>query len=94
MFHLNIIYDNIQYFSSINCAGGLLGSISFGYLITQMGSKRATLLSAGPAITFWLLVYYGNHYYCLLLARFISGFGGGGMQTAVYLFISEIANDE
>lgn len=84
----------ISWVGSVNCIGGLLGSLFFGYLTSLMGSKRVALLLALPIITFWLLIYYGNIYYHILIARFIAGFTGGGVQSTTILFVSEIANDE
>lgn len=40
------------------------------------------------------MIYFGSNYYHILIARFISGFAGGGMQSATILYVSEIANDE
>lgn len=74
--------------------GSLFGSLSFGYIIALMGSKRAITLLIIPFVAFWLLIYFGNVYYHILLARFIAGWAGGSMQTSLILYISEIANDK
>lgn len=58
-----------------------------------MSSKRAMSFLAFPAITYWILVRFGNTFYCLLAARFITGWTVGGMQSGVALYVSEISND-
>lgn len=86
--------EQISWIGSINCIGGLLGSISLGYFTILWGCKRVSLFLAFPTILFWLLVYFANEYYHILIARFLAGWTGGGVQSVVILFISEIANDE
>lgn len=58
-----------------------------------MGSKRAMTFLAFPAIAYWILVKFGNTFYYLLLARFITGWTVGGMQSGVALYVAEISND-
>lgn len=67
------------------CTGALMGSLSFNFIINLMGSKRATLFAAFPIMIFWFLVYFGNVFYLLLVARFIAGWAGGGIQSSVIL---------
>lgn len=43
---------------------------------------------------FWFLVYFGDTYYYIFIARFAAGLTGGGIQTTIVLFVSEIANDK
>lgn len=72
----------------------MLGSVSLGYFISLLGSKRAMLSLALPCVVFWLLVYFGSSYYHILVARLFSGYAGGGIQTSLILFNSEISNDD
>ncbi|XP_055304280.1 facilitated trehalose transporter Tret1-like, partial [Sitodiplosis mosellana] len=85
--------DEISWIGSINVLGAMMGTLSLGYFISLMGSKRAILLLTIPIIVFWLLVYFGNHYYYLLLGRVFAGIGGGGVLTALILYVSEISDD-
>lgn len=85
--------DQISWIGSINSIGGIIGTISFGYIVSEMGSKRAIIFLTLPEIAFWILIYFGNHYYYILIARVLSGFTGAGIVPLV-LFVSEIANDE
>lgn len=66
----------VSWIGSINCVGGLIGSVSLGYFITLMGCKRAMLVLTFPVIIFWLLIYFGDSYLHIFAARFIrQGFG-------------------
>lgn len=58
------------------------------------GSKRATELLALPAIAVWLFIHFGDTFYCILIARFFVGLCGGGFQSGVVLYVSEISNDK
>lgn len=85
--------SEVSWIESIISLANMLGTLALGYLISLMGSKRALLLLTIPIILFWLLVYFGNHYYHLLLARNFNGFGGVGILTSLILYVSEIADD-
>lgn len=86
--------SEVSWIGSINCLGGLTGSLSLGYFITIMGAKRAMLVLILPAVLFWIMIYFGDSYFDIFVARFLSGWVGGGIQTTVFLYIAEIANDE
>lgn len=86
--------EEVSWIGSINAIGGLFGSLSFGYFITIMGCKRAMIVLTFPAIVFWIMIYFGNSYIEIFIARAVNGWGGGGIQTTVILYIAEIANDE
>lgn len=47
-----------------------------------------------PEVAFWLFIYFGNHYYYIVAARFIMGIAAGGIIPPLVLYVSEIANDE
>ncbi|XP_055295134.1 facilitated trehalose transporter Tret1-like [Sitodiplosis mosellana] len=85
--------EQVSWIGSINCIGALIGALSFGYITNLMGSKRSILFLTLPSIVFWLLIEFGNTYYHILIARFVGGWAGGGMQTSLILYVSEIAND-
>lgn len=78
---------------SISALAGILGTFMFGFIITYMGCKRSMLLLSVPCLSFWALVYFGDTYYHILLARFFNGITGGGIQSTIVLFISDIANN-
>lgn len=86
--------EQLSWLGSINCVGALCGAFSYGYFTTVIGSKLVVLLSAIPIVSFWILIAFGDLYEYLLIARFIGGFAGGGIQVTIMLYVSEIANDE
>lgn len=89
-----ISIEQVSWVGSINCLGALIGSLTFGYLFTSLGSKRALLFLAIPDIVFWSLIYFGNSFYHILIAKFLGGWAATGATGGAILFVSEIANDE
>lgn len=86
--------DQISWIGAIGALGVFAGSFLFGFITSLVGCKRSTLFLAVPSITFWLLIYFGNIYHHILMARLLSGLTFGGIQTTIVLYISEIANDK
>lgn len=86
--------EELSWVSSITCIGAIVGTFIFGLLSSQIGSKRAMTFLAFPSITYWILVGFGNTFYHLLAARFITGLTVGGMNSGVSLYVSEISNDK
>lgn len=66
-----ITNDQLSWVGSINCIGALIGSFSVGYLTNLLGSKRTVHFLAVPYAISWLLIYFGNTYQHILLARFV-----------------------
>ncbi|XP_031622987.1 facilitated trehalose transporter Tret1-like isoform X2 [Contarinia nasturtii] len=85
--------EMLSWLGSISALAGLLGTFMFGFIITYLGCKRSMLLLSIPCLSFWALVFFGDTYYHLLLARFFNGITGGGIQSSMVLYISEIANN-
>lgn len=73
--------------------GALFGTFIFGILTASTGSKRAMTLLAFPVIAYWLLVHFGDSFYYLIAARFVTGWTVGGIQSAVALYVAEISTD-
>lgn len=86
--------EQLSWVGSINSIGALFGTFITGLLITFIGCKRATLLLSVPTILFWVLIYIGDTYNHILIARIFTGYTGGSIQTTLILFTSEIANDK
>lgn len=86
--------EQMSWIGSFNAIGSLIGSLVFGYIISLIGCKQTTLSLAIPSITFWLLIYFGNTYYHILMARFCGGLIMGGAMSTIMLYTSEIANDK
>ncbi|XP_055295469.1 facilitated trehalose transporter Tret1-like [Sitodiplosis mosellana] len=85
--------EQLSWIGSINSIGAICGTFSTGLLTTFIGCKRAMLLLSVPSILFWALILIGDTYYHVLVARIFTGWTGGGIQTTLILFTSEIANN-
>lgn len=84
----------ISWVGSLGSIGLSCGALFFSYLTFVLGSKRTMLFLAVPPVTFWLLVYFGDTYYYLLVARFLSGMTSGGLPVSTLIYLSEISNNE
>lgn len=60
--------------SSISSIGGIFGTFVFGYLVELFGSKRVLLAMSLPSTLFWIIIYFGDTYYHILIARYFFGF--------------------
>lgn len=86
--------DELSWIGSMSSLGSVCGTFICGLLSMWLGCKRAMVFLAFPPIVFWILVYFGNTFYHILCARLIGGLTGGGFQSGVTLFVSEIANNK
>lgn len=86
--------DELSWIGSITALGGIIGNFTFGFITVVLGCKRAMLFLALPSIIFWVLIYFGDTYYHILIARLCNGWSGGGVQTTIILYISDISNDD
>lgn len=86
--------EQLSWVGSISGIGSLTGVLTFGLLTSYMGCKRTMLFLIGPSVAFWLLIYFGNLYVHILIARFLVGWTAGGIETTTVLYVSEIANNE
>lgn len=86
--------EQLSWIGSINCGGAIAGTFTFGYIAALFGCKRAMIFLAFPSILFWTLIQFGDSYYHILIARVASGFTGGGIQSTLVLYVSEIANNK
>lgn len=89
-----ITNEELSWIGAMNSVGALCGTFISGLISAFMGSKRAMTFIAYPSIAFWLLIHFGDTFYHILLARFFCGLTGGGFQSGIVLYVSEIANDK
>ena len=89
-----ITNEEVSWLGSISSLGSIVGTVIFGLLTWLIGCKRAMIFLALPSITFWLLVFFGDYLYHIMIARFIMGMTAGGIQTGVIIYVSEISNDK
>lgn len=89
-----ITMEEVSWIGSIGCIGALFGTFSFGVFTSFMGCKRAMAFLAIPAVMYWLAILYGDSANHIILARFLGGWTGGGIQSSIILFVAEIADDK
>lgn len=85
--------NQLSWVGSINSFSAMIGSFIFSYFITKFGPKRTMISLAVPSVVVWLIIYFGNTYYHLLVARLLAGMISSGIQLSFFLYVSEIAND-
>lgn len=88
-----ITNDDASLIGSILTAGGLVGTLFFGYASNEIGRKRTIFLIGFPQILGWILMYYAESALLLILFRFLAGVAAGGIFTVVPVYISEISED-
>lgn len=67
---------HLSWIGAANSCGAICSTFIMVVLSTRWGSKQAMTFLAYPAIAFWLLVYFGDTFYHILLARFANGLTG------------------
>lgn len=86
--------EQLSWIGSINAIGAILSTFTFGFVTLMLGCKRAIIFLTVPSIVFYVLIFVGDTYYYILIARFFTGWSGGGIQTTLILYIAEIANNK
>uniref|UniRef100_A0A1L8DFA2 Putative sugar transporter n=3 Tax=Nyssomyia neivai TaxID=330878 RepID=A0A1L8DFA2_9DIPT len=88
-----ITEEDGSWINSIMCIGGLVGTLFFGWMGDYFGRKWSLYLVALPSMASYLLIAIALDVHYLYVARFLAGFGGGGVFVLVPLFVTEIAED-
>lgn len=70
--------SQVSWCGSINSIGAMSGTFTTGILITYFGCKRSMIFLTIPSMLFWILIYLGDTYYHVLIARIFTGWTGGG----------------
>ena len=78
------------YVNSIFIFGWAIGGMVWGILSDQMGRSRAIVLSIGSYGLFTLLTGFTNSWILILVWRFLSGFGVGGVLVLTPTILSEV----
>lgn len=68
--------QEVSWIGSITNLGAMCGTFTFGFFTAFLGCKRAMLFLALPSVVFWILIYFGDAYLDILLARFFTGWTG------------------
>lgn len=78
------------YINAISLYGWMFGGILFGILADKIGRKKVLVLSTALYGFATILVVFVPNWYILLLFRFFSGMGVGGVLLLATVYISEI----
>lgn len=85
-----ITTEEASWIASLVGLGGLVGTISFGFLMKIFGRKWPLIGLSLPMIGSWLLVLFDVYY--LYVARILHGFTAGAIIVIAPVFLIEIAN--
>lgn len=78
------------YINSIFIFGWALGGFAWGLIGDRMGRKKALLFAITCYGTFTLLTGFMTHWWGVLICRFLSGFGVGGVAVTSFTLLSEV----
>lgn len=65
--------QQLSWCASINAFAAIFGTITFGFITLILGCKNTIHTFALAPILFYTLIYYGDSYYDILIARFFMG---------------------
>jgi MFS family permease len=69
--------------------GWAIGGVLWGMISDKMGRKTGLLLAIGGYSIFTILTCFAQNWTDVMLCRFMSGFGAGGMLVTSFTLISE-----
>ncbi|GAO42306.1 MFS transporter [Flavihumibacter petaseus] len=78
------------YINSIFIFGWAIGGFAWGMIGDRIGRKRALLATISTYGLFTILTGQMNHWTGIVVCRFISGFGVGGVAVLAYTMLSEV----
>lgn len=78
---------------SILTIGGIFGTVIFGYVANKIGRKKSIFLMAFPQIFGWILMFFAESAWMLILFRFFAGIAAGGVLTVISGYTTEISAD-
>lgn len=85
--------EQSSWVSSLMCAGGFFGNLFFVWFAERFGRKAPLIITALFQIVGWVLIMIASTPTYLYVARFLSGFSGGGVFVLVPMFVTEIVDD-
>ena len=74
--------------------GGLIGSLTYGFICDKIGRKQAIRTLAVPQIISYLLIVFAKTSSMIMISRVFAGLSAGGLYIVVPIFVSEISGDE
>ncbi|KAM3959838.1 facilitated trehalose transporter Tret1 [Aphomia sociella] len=77
--------------SSISAIGALLSALPVGVMAQKVGRRPTILFLSIPFLLSWLFIIFAHGATLLIIGRFFSGLGTGGICVAAPMYIGEIA---
>ncbi|MGC4039100.1 MAG: MFS transporter [Chitinophagaceae bacterium] len=78
------------YINSLFIFGWAFGGFTWGVIGDRIGRKKALLLTVSCYAVFTILTGFMSHWGGILICRFLSGFGVGGVAVTSYTLLSEV----
>jgi len=78
------------YINSVFIFGWALGGFTWGVIGDKLGRKKALLFTITCYGTFTILTGWMTHWWGVVICRFLSGFGVGGVAVVSYTLLSEV----
>lgn len=82
--------DISAYINSVFIFGWAAGGFLWGVISDRIGRKTSLLLTIGCFAVFTMLTGLMNNWWGVVLCRFMSGFGTGGLLVVSFTLISEV----
>lgn len=73
----------ISWIGSVDALSSVLTTFCFGFIIVRLGAKNTLHLLSLPATLYWMLIYFGNSYEIIVIARLFSGLVIGGLISGL-----------
>ncbi len=78
------------YVNSVFIFGWAIGGIAWGFLSDRFGRSQAMIISIGAFGVFTILTGFTNSWLLVMMCRFFSGFGVGGILVITPTLLSEV----
>lgn len=83
----------ISWLSSVTGLASLIALLFYALSAGMISNKVFGCISALSALASWLLIYFAQNFYYLLLARTLAGFVCGITFSMIPVYVSELAED-
>ncbi|CRL04891.1 CLUMA_CG017942, isoform A [Clunio marinus] len=82
-----------SFINSMYCVGGLIGSLTYGYVCDKIGCNWALRTIAISQIGSFLFITFSTETQTILFSRVLAGVSTGALFCSAPLFVSEIAEE-
>ncbi|XP_028128514.1 facilitated trehalose transporter Tret1 [Diabrotica virgifera virgifera] len=72
--------------------GGFVGSFTNPLLVDKIGRHKMILLTSGPYLMAWIMIYFARNVPMMYIARFIAGISDGWSFSSVPMYTGEVSD--